>query len=147
MQHPRDAGCSVEVVSIVFQAGCFPDIWCKGLISLPFPFTHLGCQWWQLVHHPALSHHLLAFLINLPSLPLSAAPTDYSIGNGWCHHRVIERSQECPLHSKVEVGAIHRYGDASCDDLASINSCWCFAARPEQKTRNRNLSPCAARTI
>ena len=30
----------------------------------------------------------------------AAAPADYSIENGWCHHRVIERSQECQLHSK-----------------------------------------------
>ena len=30
----------------------------------------------------------------------AAAPADYSIEDGWCHHRVLERSQECPLRSK-----------------------------------------------
>ena len=30
----------------------------------------------------------------------AAAPADYAIENGWCHHRVIGRSQGCPLHPK-----------------------------------------------
>ena len=30
----------------------------------------------------------------------AAAPVDYSTENGWCHHRVTESCQECPLHSK-----------------------------------------------
>ena len=34
MQHPRDAGCRVQkLFNTVPQSGCFPDIWCKGLIS------------------------------------------------------------------------------------------------------------------
>ena len=73
-------------------------------------------QWrWQLVHHPALFHHLhwckrasqdgaglLDKFIKSPPVCCqdAAAPADYSIENGWCHHRVIERCQECPLHPK-----------------------------------------------
>ena len=72
-------------------------------------------QRWQLVHHPALSYHLhwvkrasqggaglLDKFIKSPPVCCwdAAAPADYSIENGWCHHRVIERVQECPLHSK-----------------------------------------------
>ena len=30
----------------------------------------------------------------------AAAPADYFIENGWCHHRVIDSSKECPLHPK-----------------------------------------------
>ena len=30
----------------------------------------------------------------------AAAPADYAIDHDWCHHKVIESCQECPLHSK-----------------------------------------------
>ena len=68
-------------------------------------------QWWQLVHHPALSHHLHwvnrasqdgAGLFDkfIKSPPVccrdAVAPAVYSMENGWCHHRVIERGQEWP---------------------------------------------------
>ena len=72
-------------------------------------------QRWQLIHLPSLSHHLhwvkrasqdgaglLDKFIKSPPVCCwdAAAPADFSIENGWCHHRVIESSQECPLHSK-----------------------------------------------
>ena len=72
-------------------------------------------QRWQLVHHPALSHHLHwvkrasqdgaglldKFFKSPPVCSLdAAAPADDAIENGWCHHRVIERSKEYPLLSK-----------------------------------------------
>ena len=57
---------------------------------------------WQLIHHPALSHHLhwvkrasqdgagllSKFIKSPPACCRDAAATaDYSIENGWCHHR------------------------------------------------------------
>ena len=30
----------------------------------------------------------------------AAAPADYPIESGWCYHKVIERGQECHLHSE-----------------------------------------------
>ena len=69
---------------------------------------------WQLIHHPALSHHLHwverasqdeaglldKFIESHSCCQDAAAPADYSIENGWCHHRVIDCCQECSLHSK-----------------------------------------------
>ena len=52
--------------------------------------------------HPRVE---LAFLISLWSLLLSTvemllALSDYSIENGWCHHRFVEICQDWLLHSK-----------------------------------------------
>ena len=30
----------------------------------------------------------------------AASPADYSVENGWCHHRVVEKCQECPCTPK-----------------------------------------------
>ena len=72
-------------------------------------------QRWQLISHPALSHHLHwvkractgaglldKFIQSLPTFCQdAAAPADCSTENGWCHHRVLESPQECLLHSTL----------------------------------------------
>ena len=68
---------------------------CPSSCSLPPPCTGLR-------GHPRMELPFLILFIKSPHACYwdAAAPADYSIENAWCHHRVLERSQECPLHSK-----------------------------------------------
>ena len=80
---------------------------CRG--GTPSPAAMTACPSFCSLTPPALGLEgipgcislLNKFIQSLPTRCLdAAAPADYFIENGWCHHRVIERSQEFPLHSK-----------------------------------------------